>query len=60
MRTITSLSMIAALAMSLAQKLPVWQLPRRWWLTDALAPNERGKISRAQWRAAFSLHAREE
>lgn len=43
----------SALAKTLSQKLPVWQLPRRWWITDALAPNERGKISRAQWRTAF-------
>lgn len=37
----------------LANKLPQWQIPRRWWITDALTPNERGKISRAQWRAKF-------
>ena len=37
----------------LAAKLPSWQIPRRWWITDTLIPDERGKISRAQWRSRF-------
>ena len=41
------------LALFLSRKLPVWQVPRRWWITDVLVPNERGKISRAQWRTRY-------
>lgn len=41
------------LASFLSDKVAAWQIPRRWWITDSLAPNERGKISRAKWRALF-------
>jgi long-chain acyl-CoA synthetase len=34
-----------------------WQIPRKWWLTQDLNPNERGKISRAQWKELFLLNA---
>lgn len=44
---------IAALSAFLSEKLPPWQIPRRWWFVDALAANERGKISRAEWRKLF-------
>lgn len=37
----------------LLEKLPAWQVPREWWLVDSLAPNERGKLSRAEWRRRF-------
>ncbi len=37
----------------LLQKLPAWQLPREWWLLDSLGVNERGKLSRADWRKRF-------
>lgn len=34
-------------------KLPSWQVPRRWWVTSDLRANERGKLSRAEWRRRF-------
>ena len=34
----------------LLSRLPAWQVPREWKLVDSLAPNERGKLSRADWR----------
>ena len=37
----------------LSSKLTVWQVPRRWWITNVLVPNERGKISRALWRSRY-------
>jgi acyl-CoA synthetase (AMP-forming)/AMP-acid ligase II len=33
--------------------LPAWQAPRQWWFVDSLGANERGKVSRAQWREKF-------
>jgi len=37
----------------LLAELPAWQVPREWWRLQALAANERGKISRAEWRGRF-------
>lgn len=37
----------------LLEKLPSWQVPRRWRFVDSLSANARGKISRAEWRAQF-------
>ncbi|HXF09247.1 MAG TPA: class I adenylate-forming enzyme family protein, partial [Desulfuromonadaceae bacterium] len=34
----------------LLEKLPAWQVPRRWHFVDSLSANARGKISRAEWR----------
>jgi acyl-coenzyme A synthetase/AMP-(fatty) acid ligase len=34
-------------------KLPAWQVPREWHFVDALTTNERGKISRTEWREAI-------
>ena len=34
-------------------RLPAWQVPREWVLVDALPVNERGKLSRAEWRKKF-------
>lgn len=34
-------------------RLPAWQVPRDWWFVDSLAANQRGKISRAEWRERF-------
>lgn len=34
----------------LMQTLPPWQVPRAWKFVKSLPVNERGKISRAQWR----------
>jgi len=41
------------LAAFLADRVAAWQLPRRWWITDSLLPDERGKISRSLWRARY-------
>lgn len=40
----------SALRRHLAERLPAWQVPRRWHFTDALEANHRGKLSRAEWR----------
>jgi acyl-CoA synthetase (AMP-forming)/AMP-acid ligase II len=34
-------------------KLPAWQLPRDWWFVEAIEPNRRGKLSRAEWRRRY-------
>ena len=34
----------------LLERLPAWQVPRFWRFADVLPRNERGKISRAEWR----------
>jgi acyl-CoA synthetase (AMP-forming)/AMP-acid ligase II len=34
-------------------RLPAWQVPRHWWFIDELEANERGKISRAEWRRRY-------
>ena len=39
----------------LQEHLPAWQLPRDWRFVDSLAPNQRGKLSRAEWRARLGL-----
>ncbi|MBC8096053.1 MAG: long-chain fatty acid--CoA ligase [Akkermansiaceae bacterium] len=35
------------------EKLPAWQVPREWWLVQSLGANQRGKLSRADWRKRF-------
>ena len=37
----------------LLDTLPAWQVPREWRFVNALAPNQRGKLSRADWRRQF-------
>jgi acyl-coenzyme A synthetase/AMP-(fatty) acid ligase len=37
----------------LLRRIPAWQIPREWWFVDSLDCNQRGKISRAQWRQKF-------
>ena len=37
----------------LMAELPAWQVPRKWWFVESLAPNRRGKLSRAEWRSAY-------
>ena len=37
----------------LLARLPAWQVPRKWWLMDSLSANQRGKLSRAEWRKKF-------
>ncbi len=34
----------------LLAQLPAWQVPRAWHFVETLAPNGRGKLSRADWR----------
>ncbi len=38
-------------------RLPSWQVPREWWLVKTLKSNERGKVSRAEWRQRFLKEA---
>src|SRR5260221_10778844 len=33
--------------------LPAWQVPRDWWFVEDLKTNERGKLSRAEWRKRY-------
>jgi long-chain acyl-CoA synthetase len=42
-----------ALQHFLVEKIPAWQIPRQWRFVGSLGANERGKISRAQWRQKF-------
>jgi acyl-CoA synthetase (AMP-forming)/AMP-acid ligase II len=42
-----------ALKHFLLEKLPPWQAPREWWFVDSLESNQRGKLSRAEWRKRF-------
>ncbi len=37
----------------LMERLPAWQVPREWWFVDSLAANQRGKLSRAEWRRRY-------
>jgi acyl-coenzyme A synthetase/AMP-(fatty) acid ligase len=46
-------SSAAELAAFLSERLPAWQIPREWWFTDALAPDQRGKVSRAEWKRRY-------
>jgi len=32
------------------ESLPAWQVPRKWIFVESLPVNERGKLSRAEWR----------
>jgi predicted NBD/HSP70 family sugar kinase len=41
----------------LLDHLPAWQLPRDWRFVDSLAPNQRGKLSRAEWRTRLGFDA---
>ena len=43
----------AGLRQFLLNRLPAWQVPREWWFVDSLAVNERGKLSRAEWRKTY-------
>jgi long-chain acyl-CoA synthetase len=38
--------------------LPAWQVPRDWWFVDDLEANERGKLSRAEWRRRYLEQSR--
>jgi len=39
----------------LLRQLPDWQIPRDWRFVETLAPNSRGKLSRAEWRRRLGL-----
>jgi len=41
----------------LLRTLPSWQVPREWQFVETLPTNERGKISRAEWRQRFGAPA---
>lgn len=42
-----------ALKQHLLHFLPAWQLPRQWWFHGVPVEQQRGKISRHQWREKF-------
>lgn len=42
-----------ALQTEIGKTLPSWQVPRRWWKTSQVLPDERGKLPRALWRERF-------
>jgi len=37
----------------LLTRLPAWQIPRDWWFVDSLETNQRGKLSRSEWRKKY-------
>jgi len=37
----------------LLEKTPAWQIPREWVFVKSLEANQRGKLSRAEWRRKF-------
>jgi len=37
----------------LQHRLAAWQIPREWWFVESLSVNQRGKISRAEWRQRY-------
>lgn len=37
----------------LLEKMPAWQIPREWVFVKSLETNQRGKLSRAEWRRKF-------
>jgi len=41
---------VEGLKQFLLAKLPAWQVPRRWVFVESLPTNQRGKLSRAEWR----------
>jgi long-chain acyl-CoA synthetase len=43
----------AALRSFLQTQLSPWQVPREWHFVDQLQPNQRGKLSRADWRRRY-------
>lgn len=60
-RTDTIVACIAAaipinaesLRLFLLETLPAWQIPREWLFVKSLETNQRGKLSRAEWRRKF-------
>lgn len=48
----------AELKQFLLARLPAWQVPREWRFVNSLNENQRGKISRAEWRKWFQAGGR--
>ncbi len=46
-----------ALKQFLLSRLPAWQVPRDWLFVESLTANQRGKLSRAEWREKVGLIA---
>ena len=42
----------------LLQQLPSWQVPREWMFVESLEANQRGKLSRSEWRRRFQERSR--
>jgi long-chain acyl-CoA synthetase len=42
----------------LLQQLPSWQVPREWMFVESLEANQRGKLSRSEWRRLFQERSR--
>ncbi|HSH96512.1 MAG TPA: fatty acid--CoA ligase family protein [Roseimicrobium sp.] len=38
----------------LVDRLPGWQVPKEWLFVESLSPNQRGKLSRAEWRRRWN------
>jgi long-chain acyl-CoA synthetase len=43
----------AELKAFLTEYLAGWQIPREFWFVPEIAPNVRGKLSRAEWRKRY-------
>lgn len=44
---------VTELRQFLLAQLPAWQVPREWQFVASLSANQRGKISRAEWRRRY-------
>lgn len=44
---------LSALRTYAMEKLPGWQVPKDWWVTPAISPNTRGKLSRSEWKKRY-------
>ncbi|HKS36450.1 MAG TPA: class I adenylate-forming enzyme family protein, partial [Verrucomicrobiae bacterium] len=42
----------------LLQQLPSWQVPREWVFVESLEVNQRGKLSRSEWRRRYGERPR--
>lgn len=51
---------LEALKADVAEHLAPFERPRHWWLCRDLAPDARGKLSRAQWRSKYLAHSRQD
>ncbi len=44
---------VDALRQFLLLRLPAWQVPREWRFVELITANQRGKLSRSEWRRRF-------